>query len=668
MATTPADTSIADQLLAQAKFLARQGFRVFPLEVDGNTPAHEGWQDHATADENTAASLWQDPFGAPVPYNIGIATGRGLTVLDVDVKNGQPGAESLDELVTFLGLEDDTYTVRTRSGGLHLYYGETKTPLRNSVGQVRPGLDIRSDGGFVVAPGSSVNGLAWSVEKDLPVKPIAPWFAEMCGRRAEKSEHSTTPLVELDTPEAIERAVAWLKLEAPETIADSGNGDWTAYKVACHVKDFGISEGECLGLILEHYNGVKSHPALATEVWETKVSNAYRHGLNAPGILHPMADFKIEELEERQIDAHGLSPSMRQNNALPEFDTAQSIAFRTAARRPYVVKGMLGAGMMSLLFGTTNVGKTFVMLDVALHVATGRPWNGRRTRQSPVVYVAAEGTFDIHDRVAAWVGHNGIDPKDSWLTLVPSPVDLRSNTADLKRIVEITKRKAAQYGGEAPPLVVVDTFSRAMAGGDENATADVGLVVKHLDAIRFATGAHVAIVHHSGKDVSKGSRGSTVLPYAVDTEIELHDGEMRMVKQRAGAKADATPYTLKTITLGHDEEGDPITSCVALFGAAAEMTEAVEPVELSLQQQEWLLQLEEGIGELAAEAGKPPHAFAFGWKQAEAVWQAKSPEGARPGWTDRTARQGVTKRLRVLEAGGAVFAADRGKWTIVPSA
>lgn len=656
MATSPAETTIADQLLEQAKRLAGQGFRVFPVSIDSKTPECEGWQAQATDDPETADRLWRDPFGQPVPYNIGVMTGQGLTVLDVDAKKGQPGLESLDELVTFLGLDDETLTVRTPSGGLHLYFASPGRALRNSASMIRAGLDIRGEGGFVVAPGSQIGDKVYEVVKPAPVAEIAPWFAEMCGKATPKSEHSAAPLVELDTPEAIERAVQWLTKEAPETIADSGNGDWTAYKVACRVKDFGVSEGECLGLILEHYNGVKSHPALATEVWETKVSNAFRHGLNAPGVSHPMADFEVEELETGPMEMLGSGPSMRQSDALPEFDTAQSIAFRTAAKRPYVVKGVLGAGMMSLLFGTTNVGKTFVMLDVALHVATGRPWNGRRTRQSPVVYVAAEGTFDIHDRVAAWVGHHGVDPNDSWLTLVPSPVDLRSNTADLKRIIEITKRKAAQYGGDAPPLVVIDTFSRAMAGGDENATADVGLVVKHLDAIRFATGAHVAIVHHSGKDVSKGSRGSTVLPYAVDTEIELHDGEMRMVKQRAGAKADATPYSLKTITLGVDDEGDPITSCVALFGGAAELTEG-EPEELptmTAEQTQWLDDLVEGLEAMAQEAGVTVPEYRFKWQNAAAIWGCK----------DSLSRQSVEKRLRQLATKLQLRDLKRNQWVI----
>lgn len=648
MQTSSDAPSLAETLKNHALSLAKRGFRVFPLEIDGSTPAFEGWQAKASSDPSVVEQLWTGPTGESVPFNIGVLTGNGLTVLDVDTKKGRGGGGSL-EILLMLGLNDETFTVRTKSGGKHLYFDSGSTLLRNSVGHLAPGLDVRSEGGYVVGPGSTVGAQGYAIENDLPVAPIDDWFAKRCGEARVKGE-TVQPLVELDTPDAIARATDWLRNEAPLVVADSGNGDMTAYKVACHVKDFGLSEHECLALILEVFDEVKAHPPQGHEVWERKVENAYRHGLSAPGVRSPMADFEVEALDPRQ----DVATITRPDGALPEFDTQQSIAFRAQAKRPYVIKGFLGAGMMSLLFGTTNVGKTFVMLDVAMHVATGRAWNGRKVAQSPVIYIAAEGTFDIHDRVAAWVAHHGIDPASSWLTLVPCPVDLRSNTADLKRIIELVRRKMAQYDSPAPPLVVIDTYSRAMAGGDENATTDVGLVVKHLDAIRYATGAHVAIVHHSGKDASKGSRGSSVLPYAVDTEIELHEGEMRMVKQRAGAKADTIPYSLKTIGLGRDDEGDDITSCVAMYGAAVEMGEPGEPEGMTKEQIRWIDTLAEGVEALASEAGNPVTEHRFTWQNAAAIW----------GGTPKMSRQSAERRLRTLATKMQLHDLKRNQWVM----
>lgn len=649
MATSPADTTIAQQLLDQAKALARQGFRVFCLDVDGNTPAHEGWQASATSDPNTADRMWRDATGEPVPFNIGIATGRGLTVLDVDVKNGQPGAESLDELVTFLGLEDDTYTVRTRSGGLHLYYGETKHPLRNSVGEVRPGLDIRSDGGFVVAPGSSVGGASWAVERNLPIKPIAPWFAELCGRKAERAENSAVPLVELDTPEAIERAVKWLTTEAPETIADSGNGDWTAYKVACRVKDFGVSEGECLSLILEHYDGVKAHPPQGVDVWDIKVTNAFRHGLNAPGIAHPMADFEVEELEQAESEAPQERGKRSRHVFVKGYESKNLVASFTD---DFLVDDLLERYAVSCLYGPSNVGKTFVMLDIALHVAAGRPWNGHETKKGAVIYVAAEGTRGIHKRIASWEKHHGLDLADVWFSSRPSPIDLLSDDGDTKSFIDAVLAEAAAWGdGVKPALIVIDTLSRALAGGDENSSVDMGAFVKHIDRIKTATGAHIAIVHHSGKDAARGMRGWSGMRAAIDTEMEVADGTLSTTKQRDMEKLDDQMFALQDVALGEDRRGRPVKSAVVVYGAAAEMHGPKEPSE---KQRRWASQLAEGVEEMAAEKGASASGFSFTWQNAVAIW----------GRDSKVSRQTAEKRLQLLASLGLAEKRQPNQWFI----
>jgi hypothetical protein len=622
--------------MASALRLAAKGFKVFPLEADGSTPAFAGWQAKATSDPALIANLWRSASGEPVPYNIGVLTGDGLTVLDVDTKKGRGGGGSL-EILLMLGLNDETFTVRTKSGGKHLYFDSGSLPLRNSVGHLAPGLDVRSEGGYVVGPGSTVGLQSYAIEADLPVAPIDEWFAKRCGEARAQGE-TVQPLVELDTPDAIARATDWLRNEAPHVTADSGNGDVTAYKVACHVKDFGLSEHECLALILEVFDETKAHPPQGHEVWERKVENAYRHGLSAPGVKNPMADFEVEELAEPASAPRSLA---RPDGKLLAFDVGESLAFRTAVKRPYLIKGWLSAGTMSMLYGPTNVGKTFVMLDMAFHVALGVPWNGRRVTKSPVIYVAAEGTYDIHDRVAAWMQERGQRAEDCWLTLVPSPVDLRSNTVDLKRLVALVREKIAQWQSPTPPLVVIDTYARAMSGGDENSAADAGLVVKHLDAVRFETGAHVAIVHHSGKDASRNSRGSSALPAAIDIEFMINGEMIHNPKQRGAAKAEDVPYTLKPVGLGVDDEGDPITSCVVLYGAAAEMAEP----KLTKQQAQWAADLRQGVAEMAQAAGVLPTEYVFKWQNIKAFF------GDMPDMQKNTA----VKRLNTLATKGVVL-------------
>jgi hypothetical protein len=116
-------------------------------------------------------------------------------------------------------------------------------------------------------------------------------------------------------------------------------------------------------------------------------------------------------------------------------------------------------------------------------------------------------------------------------------------------------------------LIVIDTAARVMPGGAED-TEDMGKFVAACDRIRATTEAAVLVVHHEGKDKNRGGRGSTVLPAAVDSEIAIDFDErtkissVELVKSRDGETGPLFDFTLRIIELGHDADGDPITSGV----------------------------------------------------------------------------------------------------------
>jgi hypothetical protein len=114
-------------------------------------------------------------------------------------------------------------------------------------------------------------------------------------------------------------------------------------------------------------------------------------------------------------------------------------------------------------------------------------------------------------------------------------------------------------------MICVDTLSRAMAGGDENGAVDMTAFISNLDAVRDVTGAHIMIVHHSGKDTAKGARGHSSLRAATDTEIELEvDQGIRKAtatKQRDLEPQEPIMFVLKVHKLGVDEDGDDVTTC-----------------------------------------------------------------------------------------------------------
>jgi hypothetical protein len=134
-------------------------------------------------------------------------------------------------------------------------------------------------------------------------------------------------------------------------------------------------------------------------------------------------------------------------------------------------------------------------------------------------------------------------------------------------------------------LIIIDTLSRAMSGGDESSPKDMSAFVKNCDTIKEETGAHVLIIHHSGKDQSKSARGHSALRAAVDTEIEITNKNSvisaEIVKQRDGATNEAFHFELKQIYLGQDEDGDKITSCV-LEVAEASVTKGDQRLKIIL--------------------------------------------------------------------------------------
>lgn len=228
----------------------------------------------------------------------------------------------------------------------------------------------------------------------------------------------------------------------------------------------------------------------------------------------------------------------------------------------YLVKNWLGAGQMSVVYGPSNVGKSFYALDIAFCVAAKMDWQGSKTRGGPVLYLATEGGNAFNNRVMALRKQYGID--DVQLAVRPSPVNLLDPAADLEGLLELCA-DIEQTCGQKPCLIVVDTLSRALAGGDENGSVDMSSYIQNVDVLRCATGAHIMTVHHSGKDTSKGARGHSSLRAATDTEIELAvDGTIRTAtatKQRDLEPQPPFMFSLKVHTLGQDEDGDDVTTC-----------------------------------------------------------------------------------------------------------
>ncbi|NCP62015.1 MAG: AAA family ATPase [Alphaproteobacteria bacterium] len=227
-------------------------------------------------------------------------------------------------------------------------------------------------------------------------------------------------------------------------------------------------------------------------------------------------------------------------------------------QRKYLIKGLLEQGGMSVVFGASNSGKTFVALDISCHIALGWEWCGRKLRKGAVVYVAAEGGLGIAERLTAFRKLHDLD-KYADVYVVPSNVCLCKEESTHEELLE------AIQGIPNVKLIVVDTLARAMGAGDENGSSDMGSFIQNCDIMRQKTNAHVMVIHHSGKSEGRGARGHSSLKAAIDTEIQVSQDKglikAEITKQRDGRTGYNLNFALREYEVRKDEDDEPVHSC-----------------------------------------------------------------------------------------------------------
>ena len=235
-----------------------------------------------------------------------------------------------------------------------------------------------------------------------------------------------------------------------------------------------------------------------------------------------------------------------------------------------LVEGVLTAGDGSVLYGDSNSGKTFLMIDMACAVGRGVDWMGRKTEPGLVVYLAAESPASVRSRLQAYQKHHGVRVPN--FAIVQSPIDLFDGDADTDKVIQVV-RQSEQQRGQKARLIIGDTLARLSAGANENAGQDMGLVVRRFDKIRTECKAHFCLIHHSGKSAAAGARGWSGVRAAVDTEIEISDSPTgrccEITKQRdLSTKGERIGFKLEAVTLGLSKWGSPATSCVVVAADA----------------------------------------------------------------------------------------------------
>jgi putative DNA primase/helicase len=241
----------------------------------------------------------------------------------------------------------------------------------------------------------------------------------------------------------------------------------------------------------------------------------------------------------------------------PRFKLLTCDQLRDLPPLAWCVRGVLPARGLAAIGGPSGSGKSFLAFDMAAAIAGGWRWFGQRVEAAPVIYAALEGEAGYKMRAQAWETHH--------CKALPDGLRLMLDTFKLTEAQDVDDLAAVVPAGA---VVIIDTLNRAAPESDENSSRDMGLILEAAKRLQTLTRGLVVLVHHTGKDESKGLRGHSSLFAALDAVVTVsRNGERRewkMGKSKDGADGDAHTFKLQVETLGFDEHGDPLTSCVVM--------------------------------------------------------------------------------------------------------
>lgn len=240
----------------------------------------------------------------------------------------------------------------------------------------------------------------------------------------------------------------------------------------------------------------------------------------------------------------------------------------------WLVKGLLPKQGVGTLFGASGAFKSFTAIDIAWHIAAGERWADRRVDAAPVVYLAIEGSAGVRKRLNGARKLHGRNKDREPLYMVGAALNLGAGAEDAGRMIA-----SIEAIGVSPGLVVVDTLSASLAGGDENGQG-MGMFLGNCQRISQRFDCLVLAVHHTGwgENAGRRERGHSSLPANVDTRIfceRLADeiASWTFEKVKDGKAGQVMHLRLEEVHFGQDRDGDPITTLVV---SSAEQVE-VEP-------------------------------------------------------------------------------------------
>jgi len=571
------------------------------VDFDEKTPL----TTHGLKDATTSRRIIDIWFGDRHPTAaIGVPTGEKLGgwVLDLDRHGDRDGHLWLAAMEEKHGKLPETARASTANGGTHIFFAH-HPGVRNRAA-LGPGVDTRGDGGYILAPGSVMSDgrrYEWIDHQgpDMPDFAEAPaWLLELVLPKTPepvtttKREYTYQPETNTGAERYASRA---FEMEMDKLSgAPKGQRGQQLFASACSIGELvaarliSRSEAEA-GL----FDAAVSNGLVGTD-GERKCWDKIRRGLDKTAS-------SPRQIPEREHDNDNTAPidpesikalvdkakaktATTSNNSVSETAQDTTPAAQPPAQpkkrerfeltwfdeieegkpKETILKNWLGVGEFTTISGLPGTGKSVVTTDLACHIAAGMDWHGLPVRQGLVVYVAAERKKLTERRMMAFRKHH--DVHDVPLLVVGGMLDFTRDEKDAEAIIGVI-REAETITGHKCVWVIIDTLTRVFGAGDQNASKDMVRFVRSCDLIITETGAHVTAIHHSAWSGERG-KGAIDLDGAVDASFMVKkDGSRHKLVcdgTNDGEEGEVLAFTMQSVTIGHNEEGEPTTAPVVV--------------------------------------------------------------------------------------------------------
>ncbi|RWP19243.1 MAG: hypothetical protein EOR00_09040 [Mesorhizobium sp.] len=537
---------------------------------------------------------------------IGVPTGEplGAWVLDLDRHGDRDGHSWLAEMEAIHGPLPETARAKTANGGTHVFFKNVEG-IRNRAA-IAPGVDSRGQDGYVCGPGSVMadgRRYGWVDRDGTPYEPVgipdfadAPqWLLDLLLPKKELvavrldytyTQRDLAPYVNV----ALESEMTRL---ATAVVGNRGSQlNSSAYAlgqlVGAGVLSREIAEDEL-------YRGAAANGVLQKDgekQTRTRIKRGLDDGIKVPRVIkeRECQNDNTALVELGTMIANGLAKndtkltSASANDNVNTVQDAAPIDTHDVAQDAHkkrerfeltwfddivegepketFIKGVLGAREFTTVSGLPGTGKSVIVTDMACHVAAGLEWHGRKVKQGLVIYVAAERKKLTERRMMAFRRHHGIH--DVPLLVIGGRLDFTKDLKDARDLIAEIKSAELETGLQCI-WVIIDTLTRVFGAGDQNASKDMGRFVQACDEILMETTAHVTAIHHSAWTGERG-KGAIDLDGAVDASfmVKKDHGKYRLICDGTndGEEGDVLAFTMQSIVLGRDEDGEPTTAPV----------------------------------------------------------------------------------------------------------